>query len=420
VDSEPGRGSTFSAAIVADAFDDQLAEHVLRDRAATVRGRRILIVDDNATNRRILMKQALLWGMVPLAAASAVEALDLVRDGHPFDVAVLDMQMPDMDGARLAGELRKHRDRAALPLVLLTSVGQRQHGADGAAVREFSAWLSKPIKPAALLEALQQVLGERRAAERPVRPAPRPAPDEAQLAILVAEDNTINQKVIRQLLRHLGYRADVVGNGLEAVAALERQDYPVILMDMQMPEMDGLEATRRLRERFRGAGAPYIIAMTANAMPGDRERCLDAGMNDYVPKPIEMDVLDKALAAAREHVAARRAGAAVLDPARIAQLRAIDDDASLLEDVVNAFVGEVPQLLHKLEHAVREHDGQLLAATAHYLLSSIDFVGASRMRVPCTNLELMGKAENFEDAEEQMALLNAAYEDAKEALLALR
>jgi CheY-like chemotaxis protein len=247
-----------------------------------------------------------------------------------------------------------------------------------------------------------------------------PAREETDLAILVAEDNTINQKVIRQLLRHLGYRADVVGNGLEAVAALERQDYPVILMDMQMPEMDGLEATRRLRERFRGANAPYIIAMTANAMPGDRERCLDAGMDDYVPKPIEMDVLDKALAAARGHVAARRAGDSVLDPARIAQLRTIDDDASLLEDVVHAFVGEVPQLLHKLEHAVREHDGQLLAATAHYLLSSIDFVGANRMRVPCTNLELMGKAENFEDAGEQMALLTAAYEDAKEALLALR
>jgi HPt (histidine-containing phosphotransfer) domain-containing protein len=143
-------------------------------------------------------------------------------------------------------------------------------------------------------------------------------------------------------------------------------------------------------------------------------------MNDYVPKPIEMDVLDKALVAAREHVAARRAGDAALDPARIAQLRAIDDDASLLEDVVNAFVGEVPQLLHKLDHAVREHDGQLLAATAHYLLSSIDFVGANRMRVPCTNLELMGKAENVEGADEQMAELTAAYEKTKAALLALR
>jgi PAS domain S-box-containing protein len=418
VESEPGTGSTFSAAILADAFDDELAENVLRERAATVRGRRILFVDDNATNRRILMKQALSWGMTPLAAASAIEALDLVRDGHPFDVAVLDMQMPDMDGARLAAELRKHRDRAALPLVLLTSVGRRPHGVEGSAIREFSAWLSKPIKPAALLEALQQVLGERQAAARPAPPAPRAA--RAEGAILVAEDNTINQKVIRQLLRHLGYQADVVANGLEVVAALVRQHYTIILMDMQMPEMDGLEATRRLRQRFRGANAPWIVAMTANAMPGDRERCLDAGMDDYVPKPIELHVLERALAAACDHVASHRRAAAVLDETRIGQLRAIDDDAALLHDVVRAFTDEVPQLLRKLEHAVREHDGPLLAATAHYLLSSIDFVGANRMRLPCTNLELMGRGETFDDAQEQLAALGRAYEEAREALLALR
>jgi PAS domain S-box-containing protein len=420
VESEVGRGSTFTLTVQAEAFDDQLAEDVLRERASLVRGRRILIVDDNATNRRILVKQALLWGMQPQAAASAVEAIDLVRHGHPFDVAVLDMQMPDMDGARLAAELRKYRDREALPLVLLTSVGGRQRAAgEPEGLAAFSAWLNKPIKPAALLEALQQVLGERNAGA-PRQPARtrKDAPD--RFGILVAEDNTINQKVIRQLLRHLGYRADVVANGVEAVEALERQDYPVILMDMQMPEMDGLEATRRLRQRFRGANAPYIIAMTANAMPGDRERCLDAGMNDYIPKPVELEVLDKALAAALAHVAARRPGAAVINPVRIEQLRAIDDDASLLVEVIGSFVAEVPQLLNKLAHAVREHDGQLLASTAHYLQSSIDFVGANRMRVPCANLELLGKGENFEGADEELAALTQAYEEAKTALLALR
>jgi PAS domain S-box-containing protein len=421
VESEVGRGSTFTFSIEAEAFDEQLAENVLRDRAAQVRGRRVLIVDDNATNRRILMKQALLWGMEPLAAASAVEAVDLVRDGHPFDVAILDMQMPDMDGARLAVELRKHRDRKALPLVLLTSVGQRQRagaGADTEAMEAFSAWLNKPIKPAALLEALQQVLGER-GAER--TPLPAPAPREAAVVdILVAEDNTINQKVIKQLLRHLGYRADVVANGLEALEALERQAYQVILMDMQMPEMDGLEATRRLRRRFRGASAPYIIAMTANAMPGDRERCLEAGMNDYVPKPIELAVLDEALTTAVEHVATSRRDGAVINASRIEQLRAIDDGASLLEEVIGSFVGEVPQLLARLAQGVETQDGPLLASTAHYLLSSIDFVGANRMRVPCINLELMGKGENFEEAGAQLAELTRAYEDTRSALLALR
>jgi len=420
-ESEVGRGSTFLLSVQADAFGDQLAEDVLRDRSLPVRGRRILIVDDNATNRRILVKQALLWGMEAQASASALEAIDLVRHGHPFDVAVLDMQMPGMDGARLALELRKQRGARSLPLVLLTSVGQRPRAA-GEGEGLFSAWLNKPVKPAALLEALRQALGEQQAGAAP-QAQPQAAPHAAAppgFDILVAEDNTINQKVIRQLLRHLGYRADVVGNGAEAVEALERQDYPVILMDMQMPEMDGLEATRRLRRRFRGANAPWIIAMTANAMPGDRERCLDAGMDDYVPKPIELEVLARALAAASEQVAARRGGGAVIDPARIGQLRAIDDEASLLDEVIASFVAEVPQLLHKLEHALREHDGQLLAATAHYLLSSIDFVGANRMRVPCTNLELLGKGDNFEGADEQLAALTGAFEEARAALLALR
>jgi PAS domain S-box-containing protein len=415
-ESEVGRGSTFLLSVQLEAFDDQLAEDVLRERALPVRGRRILIVDDNATSRRILLKQALMWGMEAQAAASALEAIDLVRHGHPFDVAVLDMQMPGMDGARLAAELRKQRGGRTLPLVLLTSVGQRPRAAaEGEGV--FAAWLNKPIKPAALLEALQQVLGQQQATAAP-QPQRQAQQGPSGLDILVAEDNTINQKVIRQLLRHLGYRADVVGNGAEAVEALERQDYPVILMDMQMPEMDGLEATRRLRRRVRGANAPWIIAMTANAMPGDRERCLDAGMDDYVPKPIELAVLERALAAAAAQVAARR-GAAVIDPARIAQLRAIDDEASLLNEVIASFVGEVPQLLHKLEHAVREHDGQLLAATAHYLRSSIDFVGANRMRAPCTNLELLGKADNFDGADEELAALTHAYEDTKTALLSM-
>jgi CheY-like chemotaxis protein/HPt (histidine-containing phosphotransfer) domain-containing protein/anti-sigma regulatory factor (Ser/Thr protein kinase) len=417
VESEAGRGSVFTLSVQADAFDDQLAENVLRERSAPLRGRRLLVVDDNATNRRILVRQALSWGMAPQAAASAVEAIDLVRHGHPFDLAILDMQMPGMDGAHLAAELRKYRDRQALPLVLLTSVGHRPRAAGEDA---FSAWLNKPIKPLALLAALQQVLGELPAAAPTPQPAIAAPATPPRLDILVAEDNTINQKVIRQLLRHLGYRADVVANGIEAVAALERQDYPVILMDMQMPEMDGLEATRRLRQRFRGANAPWIIAMTANAMPGDRERCLDAGMNDYVPKPIELEVLERALAAALEHVAGRRRGEAVINPARIEQLRAIDDEASLLDEVIGSFIGEVPQLLNRLAHAVREHDGQLLASTAHYLQSSIDFVGANRMRVPCTNLELLGKGENFDGADGELAALTEAYAETKTALLALR
>ncbi|RFP10976.1 response regulator [Duganella sp. BJB488] len=418
VHSEMGKGSTFTLSMLAEASDDQLAEDVLRDRSATVEGKRILIVDDNTTNRRILMRQALLWGMEGLSAASAAEAIDLVRHGAPFDVAVLDMQMPDMDGVRLAAELRKIRDRATLPLVLLTSVGHRQAGSslDGGM---FAAWLNKPIKPRALLDALRQVLSKR----EPTVAAPRPAAVAPGLAaavdILVVEDNTINQKVLRQLLRHLGYQADVVANGVEAMTALEGRHYQIILMDMQMPEMDGFELTRRLRQRFKGSNSPYIIAMTANALPGDRERCLDAGMDEYIAKPIELHVLNSALVAAIARLATRRPDDAVLSHARIAQLRAIGEDLSLLDEVVASFIAEVPQLLEKLASAATAQDAPLLASTAHYLQSSIEFVGANRMRLPCTNLELMGKGENFDDAAEQLQDLALAYEDTRKALLEL-
>ncbi|MYM89753.1 response regulator [Rugamonas sp. FT82W] len=417
VQSEMGKGSTFTLTLVAEANDGQLAEDILLDRSASVEGKRILIVDDNATNRRILMRQALLWGMEALSAASAAEAIDLVRHGAPFDVAVLDMQMPDMDGASLAAELRKIRDKATLPLVLLTSVGHRQAGGslDGGM---FAAWLNKPIKPRALLDALRQVLSKRAAVIAPPRLVTTPGPA-AAVDILVAEDNTINQKVLRQLLRHLGYQADVVANGVEALAALEDRHYQIILMDMQMPEMDGLELTRRLRQRFKGSGSPYIIAMTANALPGDRERCLDAGMDEYVAKPIELHVLNSALSAAIAQVAARRPDDAVLSEARIDQLRAIGDDLSLLDEVVASFIAEVPQLLEKLANAATAQDAKLLASTAHYLQSSIEFVGANRMRLPCTNLELMGKGENFDDAAEQLQDLALAYEDTRKALLEL-
>ncbi|MCU6501661.1 response regulator [Rugamonas sp. A1-17] len=418
VQSEVGKGSTFTLTMVAEANDDQLAEDVLRDRSATVEGKRILIVDDNATNRRILMRQALLWGMEGLSAASAAEAIDLVRHGAPFDVAVLDMQMPDMDGVRLAAELRKIRDRATLPLVLLTSVGHRQAGSslDGGM---FAAWLNKPIKPRALLDALRQVLSKRDTVATPSLPASATPGLSEAVDILVAEDNTINQKVIKQLLRHLGYQANVVANGVEAMAALEDRDYQIILMDMQMPEMDGFELTRRLRQRFRDSNRPYIIAMTANALPGDRERCLDAGMDEYIAKPIELQVLNTALVAAIGQVSARRRDDAVLSHARIEQLRAIGEDLSLLDEVVASFIAEVPQLLEKLALATTAQDAQLLASTAHYLQSSIEFVGANRMRLPCCNLELIGKSDNFKNAAEQLQDLTLAYEDTRTALLAL-
>jgi PAS domain S-box-containing protein len=417
VESELGSGSRFVLSIPVQAVAGERAGDLLKEQAAGLAGRRVLIVDDNPTNRRILMRQALLWGMAPSAAASAAEALDLVQHGHGFDLGVLDMHMPDVDGLGLAAAIRKTEQGRALPLILLTSIGLRLRALDagGDADALFAARLNKPVKPAVLLEALLRALGQRKQAAAPVAAAPVAA--QGNIEILVAEDNAINQKVIRQQLRRLGYRADVVGNGVEVIEALERQDYGVILMDMQMPEMDGIEATRRLRRRFTGASAPYIIAMTANALPGDRERCLDAGMDAYLPKPVILDDLRTALTLGIEQAQGRRRSALVLDPARLRELDP-DGDGGLAAELGAAFADEVPGLLDKAQDALRAQDAAALAAVAHYLLSSIDIIGAQRMRLHCMHLELLGRAGNLDGAQEELGALAREFDAVRAALRA--
>ncbi|HKG26652.1 MAG TPA: response regulator, partial [Thermomicrobiales bacterium] len=236
------------------------------------------------------------WGIVPIETASSLEALAWIARGDPFDVAVLDVAMPEMDGVTLTTEIRQRRDASALPLILLSSMGRRESGAEAV---DVAAYLMKPLKPSGLFNALTSVFAGQNAAPTPAAPS-KPALDPGMaerlpMRILLAEDNTVNQKLALRLLERMGYRADVAGNGLEAIEALERQRYDVILMDVQMPEMDGLEATRQIRRRWTGPARPRVVAMTANAMQGDREACLEAGMDDYVSKPINANELVRAL-----------------------------------------------------------------------------------------------------------------------------
>jgi CheY-like chemotaxis protein len=204
------------------------------------------------------------------------------------------MQMPEMDGLTLAVEMRKHGEAQTLPLVMLTAIGQNEAKAQPG---QFAAFLTKPIKASALYDVLEdifarQVCGVMPAALRQL--APQMA-ERLPLRVLLAEDNVVNQKVALRMLERLGYRADVVANGLEVLEALARQSYDVILMDVHMPEMDGLEATRRICQQWSTAHRPWIIAMTANAMQGDREACLAIGMDDYISKPVQADILGAAL-----------------------------------------------------------------------------------------------------------------------------
>jgi CheY-like chemotaxis protein len=233
-------------------------------------------------------------------SASPSEALEWDRRGDPFDVAILDVMMPDMDGRVLAAEIREHRNAQALPTVFFSTLERREAEEDRI---EPAAYLMKPLKPSQLFNALVAIV-----ADQPTTPAPavetRPMLDAAMaeqvpLRILLAEDNAVNQKLALRLLGQMGYQADVAGNGLEAIEALDRQQYDVVLMDVQMPKMDGLEASREIHRRWPGADRPRIIAMTANVMQGDRERCLEAGMDDYVSKPIRINELIDALGRAK-------------------------------------------------------------------------------------------------------------------------
>lgn len=290
----PGKGSTFHFTIQAEAAAATQARPA--GESPELRGRTVLIVDDNATNRRILALQVQGWGMQARDIGSSKEALEWIGRGEACDLAILDLQMPEMDGIELAVKLRAAK--AELPLILLSSLGG--FGKEIPAGL-FAACLNKPIRASALFDALMGTLAGQRApvrAEAPTRPDAEMA-RRLPLRILLADDYVVNQKVALRLLGQMGYRADVAANGLEAIQALERQPYDVILMDVQMPEMDGLEATRRICARFPPGKRPRIIAMTANAMQGDREICIKAGMDDYVSKPIRVEELIRALARCR-------------------------------------------------------------------------------------------------------------------------
>ncbi|HEX9018105.1 MAG TPA: GAF domain-containing protein, partial [Anaerolineaceae bacterium] len=302
VESTAGAGSTFHFTILA-----QPAQLDIRTRfhgeQPNLAGRRLLVVDDNPTNRRLLILQTRDWGMVARETGSPVEALSWLRQGDPFDLAILDLHMPEMDGISLGVEIRKLRGAASLPMVMLSSLGQREPGADRV---DWAAYLTKPIKQSQLFNLMVSIFGKAGPGTaqpaKPISPAEpgKKLAERYPLTILLAEDNAFNQKLAIHLLAQIGYRADMAANGIETIQSLERQPYDVILMDVQMPEMDGLEASRKICDRWPREQRPQIIAMTANAMQGDREMCLAAGMDDYISKPIRIAELSAALERAGE------------------------------------------------------------------------------------------------------------------------
>ncbi|MEG4988512.1 PAS domain S-box protein [Microcoleus sp. BR0-C5] len=424
-------GSTFYFTIVASSVATELAEPM--EMIPELSGKRLLIVDDQPTNRQILTLQAESWGMQSLAAQSAVEALNWLETGEAFDLAILDMQMPQMDGLTLASVIHQHPKCHRLPLVLLTSMGYPE-ASSSALSTHFAACLSKPIKQSQLYQILIHVLqGQPKKVQQQV---PRSVVDDMKLVerlplrILLAEDHLVNQKVALLLLERLGYRADIAANGLEVLEALNRQPYDVVLMDVQMPEMDGLEASRRICEQWPAHTRPWIIAMTANAMQGDRQVCLDAGMNDYISKPIRLEALNQALSQCPPNPEPQQAQKEESDSKKpeidvpavnLTELQAfcssIDQDSTeILSLLANCYLEEAVKLLEAMKLAIAQADTQTLNRAAHTLKGSSANLSAAPLAHLCATLEVISTSGELDRASSLFAQIEGEYDRVKNTL----
>jgi PAS domain S-box-containing protein len=412
----PGKGSVFHFTLSARVSRRPIPVYLHRQQPG-LSGKRVLIVDDNATNRYILYRQVQSWGMVAEETEFPREALGWLESGGVFDLVLLDMQMPEMDGASLGAAIQALKLQKQPELVMLTSSGMKDVETAGL---KLAAYLTKPIKPAILYSTLLDVFGtefgQPDATEGAATLAtPGAAADREsgvagagaeagtflrQARILLAEDNLVNKQVALLLLKRIGLRADTAGNGLEALESLKRQSYDIVLMDVQMPELDGLEATRRIRAGHRDYGRPYIIAMTANAMQGDREICLSAGMDDYIGKPVRIDELSGALSRAEASIdyAPRNSDAAVA-AAAAPRPRASSLDAETLEALRQTVGAENPGALAMLaDDFILETEASLtvmkaggdasaIARAAHSVKSSATLFGATALSALCADLE---------------------------------
>ena len=421
VESVEGDGATFHFTIVAEPADVP-SRRAAAGIPAELTGKHILVVDDNAVNRRILDLQTEAWGLHCQSFDSGPAALASVENGDPYDLAILDMHMPEMDGLELANRLRALRPD--VPLVLYTSLG----GAE-ATDPVFSGVLAKPVKQSQLFDMLVSVLTDAETLET----SDEPTTDgddvpEAKLGvrhplrILLAEDNTVNQQIAILVLESMGYRADVASNGLEALESVRELPYDVVLMDVQMPEMDGLEATRRIRaENASPAGTPgdvHIVAMTANAMQGDREACLEAGMNDYLAKPIRPEELAAALEATPQRSAGAdtpseppatpatddtaastalpdedaHAAETSIDEVALGRLRAIAPDDAAFGQLIGSFASNGATTLAQLVDAAGAGNVEDVKRFAHTLKSNAASFGAVDLADRCSGLEAQARA----------------------------
>ena len=425
VESEVGRGSTFHFTArfgVAPARPEEAPAS-----PAALEGLSALIVDDNSTNCRILVDVLRNWRMVPTAVQGGPAALEALRAaaaaGEPFSLVLLDAMMPEMDGFTLASKISGHPELAGAAVMMLSS-GDRRGDADRCRALGLARYLVKPVKQSDLLDALVQALAVQEKAPAPTPRREAVGPAARPLRILLAEDNLVNQRLALRLLEKQGHAVAVAHNGQEAVEALAKQGFDVVLMDVQMPVMDGMEATARVRAAEKGTGRHTpIIALTAHAMKGDRERCLAAGMDGYLAKPIQSAELTRVLAEVSGAVAAppaekvsARPEPGVFDLG--AALSRLDGDRELLRDVAGMFLSDSPRMVQAVRSALESHDARALQIAAHALKGSASTFSAAGLVEAAWALEQMGRKGDLSEAGAALTTLEKEADRFRDALAA--
>jgi CheY-like chemotaxis protein len=385
---------------------------------SSVRGLRVLVVDDNATYRRILAETLTHWQMQPVAVASSQTALVVLEQGQeaqePFGLVLLDAVMPGLDGFALAERIKQRSGMAEATIMMLTASGQR---GDAVRCRELgiASYLTKPIKQSELLDAILTVLGRPAQQDTPSALVTRHSLRESRHRrhILLAEDNRVTQTLLVRLLESQGQSVVVAGNGRDVLAALEREPFDLVLMDVEMLEMDGLQATAAIRQKEQQTGMRLpIIAMTAHATQEDRERCLEAGMDGYVSKPLRADELLAVVEGMLLATASQAVGESIDRPAealfdRTAALSYVDGDVGLLREMAELFLADYPQQMAKIQAAIASSDSQALMRAAHSLKGVVGTFAAKATHEAALRLEMMGENGDLREARDAYACLEA-------------
>jgi PAS domain S-box-containing protein len=396
VESTEGVGTSFYVTAMLGIGETQQlpARRYLSSKWADFQGKRVLIVDDNQTNLNILSIQCNAWGMLPRTTTSPGEALRWIRAHDPFDVAVLDFHMPEMDGVALAKTIKAEENRGPLPLILFSSSGM--HTSDSPSEDLFAAIITKPLKLSALFETFAGVLSTQRPAESRrinlARESLTRLSEKFPLKILVAEDNAVNQKLAQRLLQQLGYSCEVVGNGKEVLEILSRQTFDMIFMDVQMPELDGISTTKQILATTPPHRRPKIIALTAEAMAGDRERCIDAGMDDYLSKPMRLETLRMLLEQYGPIITKRNSEIPIHSnrasiEARLNELRE-QINLDVVHEIIQLTQTHLPADVEALKVAVTAGESKTIEFVAHRLRGQALTIGAVMLANASKEIEL--------------------------------